>query len=50
MNRGESMPRAGLVSQIRQNWSIFEDEALATRIQHEEINQHYQGMHITRGD
>lgn len=37
------MPRPGHVSQLRQNWSVFEDEALATKIQHEEINQHYHG-------
>ena len=48
MNGGESLPRAGLVSQIRQNWSVYEDQALATRIQHDEINQHYQGSAILR--
>jgi len=37
------MPRPGHVSQLRQNWSVFEDEAFATKIQHEEINQHYHG-------
>jgi len=40
---GKSLPRAGHVSQLRQNWSVFEDEALANKIQHEEINHHYQG-------
>eukprot|EP00091_Calanus_sinicus_P007653 TRINITY_DN18821_c0_g1_i1.p1 TRINITY_DN18821_c0_g1~~TRINITY_DN18821_c0_g1_i1.p1 ORF type:complete len:230 (+),score=44.72 TRINITY_DN18821_c0_g1_i1:203-892(+) len=37
------MPRPGHVSQLRQNWSVFEDEAFATKMQHEEINQHYHG-------
>merc|ERR1712242_7820 len=43
MEGGKSMPRPGHVSQLRQNWSVFEDEAFATKIQHEEINQHYHG-------
>jgi len=43
MEGGKSMPRSGHVSQLRQNWSVFEDEALATKIQHDEINQHYHG-------
>ena len=37
------MPRAGLVSQIRQNWSVFEDQALAQQIQQQEISQHLIG-------
>lgn len=43
MEGGKSMPRPGHVSQLRQNWSVFEDEAFANKIQHEEINQHYHG-------
>ena len=27
MEGGKSMPRPGHVSQLRQNWSVFEDEA-----------------------
>ena len=36
----KTLPRAGLVSQIRQNWSVFEDQALAQQIQQQEISQH----------
>ena len=45
MNAGteKTMPRAGLVSQIRQNWSVFEDQALAQQIQQQEISQHLVG-------
>jgi len=43
---GQSLPRSGHVSQLRANWSVFEDEALATRIQHEEIDHHYKGNKI----
>ena len=39
----KTMPRAGLVSQIRQNWSVFEDQALAQQIQQQEISQHLIG-------
>ena len=39
----KTMPRAGLVSQIRQNWSVFEDQALAQQIQQHEISQHLIG-------
>lgn len=39
----KTMPRAGLVSQIRQNWSVFEDQALAQQIQQQEISQHLVG-------
>ena len=39
----KTMPRAGLVSQIRQNWSVFEDQALAQQIQQQEISQHLLG-------
>ena len=39
----KTMPRAGLVSQIRQNWSVFEDQALAQQMQQQEISQHLIG-------
>lgn len=39
----KTLPRAGLVSQIRQNWSVFEDQALAQQIQQQEISQHLLG-------
>ena len=40
---GESLPRSGHVSQLRQNWTVFEDESLAIKLQDKEINQHYHG-------
>ena len=39
----KSLPRPGLVSQIRQNWSVFEDQALAQQIQQQEISKHLIG-------
>ena len=42
----KSLPRAGLVSQIRQNWSVFEDEALAQQMQQQEISEHLVGNRV----
>ena len=39
----KTLPRSGLVSQIRQNWSVFEDEALAQQMQQQEISSHLLG-------
>jgi len=39
----ESLPRSGHVSQLRQNWTVFEDESIAVQLQNTEINQHYRG-------
>ena len=41
MGGGDTAPRAGLVQQIRQNWAVYEDGALASRLQEEELEQHY---------
>ena len=50
----KSLPRPGLVSQIRQNWSVFEDSALAQQMQQQEISRHLHGNRqrnqILRGD
>ena len=42
----KTMPRSGLVSQIRQNWSVFEDEALAQQMQQQEISEHLGGNRV----
>ena len=42
----KTMPRSGLVSQIRQNWSVFEDEALAQQMQQQEISEHLVGNRV----
>ena len=35
-----------MVSQIRQNWSVFEDEALAQQMQQQEISEHLVGNRV----
>ena len=40
---GESLPRSGHVSQLRQNWTVFEDASLAVELQNHEITEHYHG-------
>ncbi|XP_059468377.1 coiled-coil domain-containing protein 50 [Neocloeon triangulifer] len=39
----ETMPRRGKVSEVCREWLVHEDSALAYRLQHEEIKDHYTG-------
>ncbi|KAF0286691.1 Coiled-coil domain-containing protein 50 [Amphibalanus amphitrite] len=45
----ETMPRSGKVSEVVQEWLVKEDGALATRLQNEEITEHYQQNRMRNG-
>lgn len=42
----DTLPRAGRVNELCQEWVVREDGALAYQLQNEEINEHYSGNKV----